>query len=263
MQRSLCLVSLLLSGPSLKAQTSAPHSAIVDDAMTPAIKGVSIAKSLRWDADAPERSSARQEEPPTAKTYFPIWPLQAPNRIYTPYVQNIVLIAGNEATIPCPLGFGKIDLDLNQFAGGPYIFICYGKTDGLADDKGVIESVAVEAAAFENQLAWDQGCRLEDNGVCISYYVRKLEPSDGDMNQGAGGDFLYLAKNVRPCQNGACEPGASPDRFRLRELAVVSGDTMDIPCPTSYSKIPIDLNQGSRGAHIFLCQMLKLESPFD
>ncbi len=197
------------------------------------------------------------------ETFYPLWPESFDTRSYTPYVQNIAIISGNAATIACPPYFGKIDLDLNQFAGGPYIFICYGKSDSIRDTQGAIEGVTVEAVSLENPLAQTQGCRSVVNGSCVSHFVNAIQPSNGDLNQGAGGEYIYLGKTVRPCINGACDPGASPKRYRLRELAVVAGPTLDILCPSSYTKIPIDLNQGARGSHIFLCQMVKIESEFD
>jgi hypothetical protein len=198
-----------------------------------------------------------------SETFYPLWPKSSTARQYTAYVQNIVLISGTEESIPCPSGYGKIEVDLNHFAGGPYIFLCYGKSDSLNDTKGAIEGLTVETATVENQLAWNEGCRKIDNGTCVSHYVRAIAPSNGDMNQGVGGDFLYLAKDLRPCAASACLPGFSLGRMRLREIAIVKGESSTITCPDAYTKIPIDLNQGSRGSKIFLCQMLRAESAFE
>jgi len=182
-------------------------------------------------------------------------------RLYTPFVQNIALIEGNNPNIACPPYHGKINVDLNLSAGGPYIFICYGKSDSIADTLGAIEGVTVEAASAENPYAKIQGCRTYSSNRCISYFVNAIAPSTGDLNHGVGGAFIYLAKSVRPCINGACDPGANPNRLRLRELAIVTGPTMDIPCPASYTKLPVDLNQQTVATtKIFLCQLLKPES---
>lgn len=221
-----------------------------------------LTPSLRAQ-DRPDESANHPESTPESEVFHPVWPEASNLRQYTPYVQNITLISGNEETIPCPSGYGKLEVDLNHFAGGPYIFLCYGKSDSLRDSKGAIEGLTVETAVLENQLAWNEGCRKSKNGTCVSHYVRAIAPSNGDMNQGVGGDFIYLAKDLRPCLENACEPGVSQGRMRLREIAIVKGESVDVACPNLYTKIPIDLNQGSRGSKIFLCQMLRLETAFD
>ncbi|RYZ59571.1 MAG: hypothetical protein EOP07_03570 [Proteobacteria bacterium] len=229
----LCLIGFCLASPGLRAQTVVPEGA---------------------------SNEGNESE---SETFYPVWPKSPDLRQYTPYVQNIALISGTEEAIPCPPGYGKLDVDLNHFAGGPYIFLCYGKSDSLRDSKGAIEGLTVETATLENPLAWNEGCRKSTNETCVSHYVRAIQPSNGDMNQGVGGDFIYLAKDLRPCIADACEAGVSQGRMRLREIAIVKGESADIACPNLYTKIPIDLNQGSRGSKIFLCQMLRLETAFD
>lgn len=70
-----------------------------------------------------------------------------------------------------------------------------------------------------------------------------LEPHD--LNQGAGGDFVFIGKQV---QDFAAASRASP----VLDLVAVTGSS-SVGAPAGYVRHPVDLNKGAGGDYIYLC----------
>ena len=129
-------------------------------------------------------------------------------------VSEITVIAGGSSGIAAPAGYTKIPIDLNQDAGGAFIYICYKKGVGTPIT-GL--AVTVGGASPPSDAAYSR--------------------IDVDLNQGAGGEFIYLWYSKDP----ACTT--------IHNLNV-QNTTADPP--TGYTRIPVDLNQGAGGAFIYL-----------
>ena len=93
----------------------------------------------------------------------------------------------------CPTGwkspekFDGRNGDLNQGAGGKDIFICY-KTDS-ASNRGFSPG---DLKALYNVYGKNEPCPSGTSRVTA------LNGLDGDLNQKAGGDYIYLCKDVHP-----------------------------------------------------------------
>lgn len=172
------------------------------------------------------------------------------------WVQNLSITT----TTTCPALQGRIYVDLNRGAGGKYIYLCYGKDEGIADPRGPIKNLSVSASyptapegmSTEGCAAWNP-----DDGACYSWWIKAVNGSNGDLNQGAGGWYVTIRKrytNIYPdIHQGRGNGEYWPSQHRLANLAISYGGS-GAPCPTGYLRDLMDLNYGVGGSYIYLCQ---------
>ena len=129
-------------------------------------------------------------------------------------ITEVTVIAGGSSGITPPAGFTKIAVDLNQDAGGAYIYVCYKKGVG-APITGLFVTL-------------NGGLPPANAG-----YTR----IDVDLNQGAGGDFIWLWYTKDP----ACTT--------IHNLHVQANTN---PPPSGFTRIDVDLNRNAGGAFIYL-----------
>lgn len=141
--------------------------------------------------------------------------------VETMVIEDIIVInAGRKNKVSVPAGYEKIDGDLNEGAGGDYIY--------FAVKRGTDKSKAV------NGLAVVTG---KNDKVSAPAGYEKI---DMDLNKGAGGRYIYLCK--RKGQTGA-----------IRDVKVVSAKKANPPAPAGYKMIHQDLNEKAGGKYIYLC----------
>lgn len=90
-------------------------------------------------------------------------------------IDSLVVIYG-KSTQP-PAGYTKIPQDLNEGAGGEYVYLCYRQADWANDI--AIKDVTVVGGGNAN--------------VPPPYGYEKVP---GDLNKGAGGDFIYVCYSL-------------------------------------------------------------------
>lgn len=88
----------------------------------------------------------------------------------------------------------------------------------------VIEDILVINAGRKNKITVPDG----------------YEKIDGDLNEGAGGRYIYLCK--RRGKEGA-----------IHDVRVISAKNANPPAPEGYTMIPQDLNEKAGGRYIYLC----------
>jgi hypothetical protein len=151
------------------------------------------------------------------------------------YVQNLRVISGTSSSITCPVGYNKLNRDLNSGASGKYIYLCVSYENTLRRPSGV-NNIAVYNAGSSSAFTMPTGYFSVDIGL----------QSNGDLNQGASGSFIYFIG----------QPGAD----RLIDIASVSSNAANPSCNSGESKVGItqngidaDLNRGAGGQYIYLC----------
>ncbi|MFJ8692631.1 hypothetical protein [Streptomyces roseolilacinus] len=129
-------------------------------------------------------------------------------------VTNLTVLQGDQATPP---GWTKIPKDLNEGAGGEYLYFAY--EEGPAD-RAITD---VYFLLGENQPT-----------------PKDYEKIDVDLNKGARGEYIYATFTRK-------------EGTPIQELAVVSSDDPSINPPDRFKRIDVDLNKGAKGKYIFLC----------
>jgi hypothetical protein len=149
-------------------------------------------------------------------------------------VVDLVVIEGEHSA--CPENFGKVhpndglNGDLNQGAGGQYIYLCVqtGVTDQPITDLTVVAEGGSEGGCGDLGGDWHR--------------VQQAQGSNGDLNHGAGGKYIYLCYRK--------QAGRGP----ILDLNLNKGD-----CGGGFFRAPTDkdsngdLNQGAGGEYIYLC----------
>jgi len=147
-------------------------------------------------------------------------------------VQDVVLAQRRSS---CPAGYVIADGccdngDVNDGAGGKFIYICMKKGFDLS------EPVVTELAIRQNR------------GWSGYSYIGGRDGLNGDLNEGAGGKYIYLfQRKAMP----------SPSGWTAIENIVLSDNRSR--CPSGYRRIRNgpglngDLNQGAGGAYIYMC----------
>lgn len=149
-------------------------------------------------------------------------------------VVDLVAIEGKHSA--CPENFNKVQHngnlngDLNQGAGGKYIWFCVRES---ATDKPITDLTVVAEGGSEG------GC-----GDLGKYWHRvgQQQGSNGDLNHGSGGKYIYLCYKKDPL------------RGPISALKLNDGD-----CDSGYYRAGTDkdsngdLNQGAGGKYIYMC----------
>lgn len=114
-----------------------------------------------------------------------------------------------------PEGYTRINVDLNQGAGGDYMYLC-----------------------------WKKGVGAPITGLAVTLNGGQ-PPSDArytrinvDLNRNAGGDYVWLWYTR--------DPGCTV----IRNLHVQPNQSAP---PEPFTRIPVDLNSDAGGAYIYLC----------
>jgi hypothetical protein len=130
-------------------------------------------------------------------------------------ISEVTVIYGGSAGIQPPAGFTKIPVDLNQGAGGDFIYLCYKKGAG-APVTGVT-------------ITLGNGVPPPDAGYTIIPV---------DLNRNAGGDYIWLWYTK--------DPGCTT----IHNFQILVNTTTP---PSGYTLIPVDLNRNAGGEYIYLC----------
>jgi hypothetical protein len=131
-------------------------------------------------------------------------------------ISEVTVIFGGSSSIQAPPGYTKINVDLNQDAGGDYIYLCY--------KKGVGAPITGLAVTYNNNLNLPGG-------------YQDWTRVDVDLNRGAGGAYIWLWYTKDP----ACTT--------IDDIVV---NTSMSAVPAGYETINADLNYSVGGAYIWL-----------
>jgi hypothetical protein len=137
-----------------------------------------------------------------------------------PCITDVRVIYGDNKDIPADFGYTKIPVDLNQGAGGDFIFLTFKKESSGTP----VTDLKVVYAGERRKVPVPRGYEL----------------IDVDLNKGAGGEFIYL------CKTHGSGPGP------ITELKVIASDSKSQRAPAGYQKLDVDLNKGAGGKFIYL-----------
>lgn len=138
-----------------------------------------------------------------------------------PRITDVQVIYGDNKDIPADFGYTKIPVNLNQDAGGDFIYLTYKK-----EPSG--------APVTDLQIVYAE--ERDD----VPRTPRGYERIDIDLNKGAGGKYMYLCKTHMP--------GLDP----ITALEVIASDSKTPETLPGYAPIEVDLNLGARGKYVYL-----------
>ena len=132
-------------------------------------------------------------------------------------ISEIRIIYGSSSSIAAPAGFTKVNTDLNRYAGGNYIYLCYKRGVGTP-----ITGICVTV----NSGAPPSGSNWTRIGV--------------DLNRRAGGSYIYLWYTHDP----SCAA--------IHDITVLINSA---GTPAGYTKISTDLNRRAGGSYLYFAYL--------
>lgn len=141
------------------------------------------------------------------------------------FITYLKIISEGSRGNHCPSSTEQIQQDLNQGAGGKFIYLCYSKG---GTNKPITDLQVTSSGSAGNQC-----------GAGWEWYPQ-------DLNEGAGGDFIYLCSRTED----------RPDR--IKEIQFTSTPNPGNFCPPGWNWINKDLNKGTKKSgdpYIYLCYL--------
>lgn len=151
-------------------------------------------------------------------------------------------------------GMIKIPVDLNEYAGGYYIYLYYQKTS--SENEALCYIRASSGRFLRTTPSHWMLDRLGINiGGSVNYWT--------DMNDGAGGEYIYLeglrvSNYEKSTTNGGKEFGVV--NTPIKDIMIV-GTGENEPtfaskmsgCYPGWTMVYKDLNEGAGGSYVYLC----------
>jgi hypothetical protein len=137
-------------------------------------------------------------------------------------IDDLIVLVDNSTV---PGGYTKDPIDLNEGAGGAYLYFAY--------------RMGNEAPITDIKTIYGDSSNVPVPRTPSGQLYRVL---DVDLNKGAGGKYIYACITKDP------RAGAPITGFK-----VISGDSSGIQPPPPFQRDGLDLNLGSGGKYIYLC----------
>ncbi len=138
-------------------------------------------------------------------------------------ITGLTVVYGKDASAPA--GYKMIKKDLNQGAGGEYVYLCYSTLPDLGPPITAIQVASSSKDQTADPSVTPPGFRLIAN----------------DLSKGAGGKYIYVSY------------ASGTTTMPITAIEVISGDCYNIWPSKEFIKIGQDCNQGSGGDYIFVC----------
>jgi hypothetical protein len=111
-----------------------------------------------------------------------------------------VAATGRSSIDPCPRGTTQIRQDLNEGAGGAFVYFCETFRGGGPGLRAIDFSVWSTVPSIYNRPCSSWSPHLGDDaakaGWVLANHVGFGDVSNGDLNEGAGGKYIYACEFV-------------------------------------------------------------------
>lgn len=174
------------------------------------------------------------------------------------YIYDLMCSVRNENTAPDEFDNGywiKIPVDLNEGAGGKYIYLYYHKepkSNLIHGNNDLLVDIKV-------RYSWANF--LFPSHVNMKKLGMRFNPSGlwTDLNDGAGGYYIKLEgwtaskhQDYMTDMNEFPHPLKTDDPSFIKDICIISSDNSLSSYP-GWTLIPTDLNMGAGGKYIYLC----------
>ncbi|MDQ2769095.1 MAG: hypothetical protein M3Y54_01170 [Bacteroidota bacterium] len=200
---------------------------------------------------------------------------QRPNSFYSTenpngYLYDLKIVKGssaNQAPFDGNPHYHNIPIDLNEGAGGEYIYVSFTRDplsveyqthpagcgyNGSGGDETPRDAngntVNMPIMDIDTEVRCCNAPWSNCHGVFTPMYARQSPVFNSnyfkfpDLNDGAGGSYIYAWQTRVP--NTVNRP---------IEVGVITGNSLNITPPAGWVKVGSDLNNGAGGAYIFFC----------
>ncbi len=111
-----------------------------------------------------------------------------PDWYWGSYITDLHIIVGSNSEIAAPIGYIKINVNLNEGAGGKYIYLCYTKwtSHSAGQNQKYLRNLTAGSYSTQMLTAPEGWIHIIDTGSS------SRRPN---LNEGAGGKWVYLYQN--------------------------------------------------------------------
>lgn len=165
-------------------------------------------------------------------------------------IRDLIVVGGSSdgaARAACPAGWTRVPVDLNQGAGGRWIYLCYSTAGTRAPVVGL-------ALSFSNDST------STNAGPAVATRL------DVDLNAGAGGDWIFLWYTRKGADLSTLPTGLRPyfsTTDSILEMTAVASDTPGVALPgwtqvrgyrarPPWEAVDPDVNRGAGGRYVYL-----------
>jgi hypothetical protein len=148
------------------------------------------------------------------------------------YIDSLKVIYGDNSGIKAPSGYTKIDVDLNEDAGGDYIYLCTHKTT-----PNPLHPQGNKKCITNIRFVTGEGADAPSG----------YEKINIDLNRDAGGEYIYLCYKLEDYDAEKA----------IKDITIVKGGNPDVSAPYDYHKVDKDLNEDAGGDYVYLCYSKK------
>ena len=143
-------------------------------------------------------------------------------------INDLIVLVDNSTV---PNGYTKDNHDLNEGAGGRYLYFAYhtGDQNPITD---------IQAIYGDNPQVGDS----PPLGLPVAPSGQPYTKLGTDLNMGAGGKYIY-----------ACISRDASAGTPITGFEVISGDASNIQPRPPFRRDDLDLNLGAGGKYIYLC----------
>lgn len=165
-------------------------------------------------------------------------------------IRDLKVTKGDSASQPTLPGYHRIDVDLNKGAGGTYIYLTFTRDEDSEVGPTDYCGSWIDGPFVTDIFAQDYdfiGASSAKNSCYGATAPPIWEPRDisgwkhPDLNDGAGGRFIFAWQYK------------NSDMVPIQEVGVLAGGTSGIACPTGWTRVNQDLNEGAGGYWIYFC----------
>ena len=166
----------------------------------------------------------------TAANRLPLNPAAAD---FKDCIVDVIILGSGSGTVNTPAGYTRLTTDLNQSAGGDYIYLAYKRETVCSyDTVDVVTGLVM----------------INGSGaVAPAGYIK--DPYD--LNKNAGGDYIYLCKKSGPTSTASNFTGAISD-IRIKTGEGVNADAGYEFIVWNGTNTPAEVNKGAGGAYIYI-----------
>ncbi|MEO7425585.1 MAG: hypothetical protein ABI036_10390 [Fibrobacteria bacterium] len=170
----------------------------------------------------------------------------------------------------CPSGYFRINKDLNEGAGGDYIYLCYTPYQEATypkrtwpEDDGYFISHRPFGGNYDKWPTHfsytSAGSSLCNNGTTTSvkagcpwsngpsFQPGSWNRANGDLNSRTGGEFIFFFSK----STSAAFPNSGITNNKLYGVGIISGTSSNLAAPAGWVRNSVDLNVEAGGKYVY------------
>ena len=179
------------------------------------------------------------------------------------WIKDVQMVSGDSSGVACPSGYTKVNQDLNQGAGGKWVYLCYAQTVYQEEALGAFEvllanSGSVDCGGTINDKPTHKAAGADGNagtgGAWIHYCIATGKQDYGAYDVPFAIKGIFFQSSATYYLGSPCYDGLSP----TWDVSRVNPDGWELAAKNQNSNYVGstargDMNEGAGGHYIYTC----------